>query len=181
MVRVGVVAFVVLAATACYPRPLTNRVVAVGDSLTVGAEWAGLSTLLRERGFDPTVDAEVGRRADQAISIVDTLTEGRSGTLLIGLGTNDGPDLASFRRDVDAIMGAAHGWPVVWALVESGPALPVNAVLREATERYPNLRLVDFSPIVTANPSYRTSDGIHLTYAGYEARATFLAEQCQRP
>ena len=164
----------------CYPVPETTKVVAVGDSLMVGAEAGGLSAALRARGLEPTVDAEVGRRADQAVTLVSSLVHGDSGVLLLGLGTNDGPDRASFRKDIDALMAAAKGWPVVWSLVEGGPALPVNAELRAAAQRYPNLRLIDFNPVVWAHPEYRTPDGIHLTPAGYRARAAFLAEACDQ-
>lgn len=94
---------------ACYPAPETNVVVAIGDSLLVGAEQQGLADRLRALGLAPRIDAEGGRPADRAVALVDAATRGRpTGVLYLGLGTNDGPDRASFRRDIEAIMIAAR-------------------------------------------------------------------------
>lgn len=174
-----VAALVVVGLGACDPATKTNRVVAIGDSLLLGAQQQGLAAMLRDRGLNPSIDAKGGRRADQAVGLVEAATRGRlQGVLYLGLGTNDGPDRGTFRRDIDALMSAARGWPVVWSLVEGGRALPVNAELEAAADRYDNLRVIDFSPEVWANPSYRATDGIHLVPAGYVARAAHITRHC---
>lgn len=166
---------------ACYPEPETNRVVAIGDSLLLGAMQQGLAARLSERGLVPQIDAKGGRRADQSIDLVEAATRNRpTGVLYLGLGTNDGPNRETFRRDIEALMLAARGWPVVWSLVEGGAALPVNAELRAAVDRYPNLRVIDFNPEVWKNPSYRATDGIHLVPAGYVARAAHITTHCDQ-
>ncbi len=166
---------------ACYPAPETNVVVAIGDSLLVGAEQQGLAARLRDRGLAPEIDAKGGRRADEAVPLIDAATRGRrTGVLYLGLGTNDGTDRASFRRDIDAVMIAARGWPVVWSLVEWPKVLGLNDELRAALDRHPNLALIDFTPEVTAHPWYRATDGVHLVPAGYVARASHIAASCDR-
>lgn len=167
--------------TACSPPPETNRVVAIGDSLLLGAMQQGLAARLSERGLDPHIDAKGGRRADQSVALVEAATRDRpTGVLYLGLGTNDGPNRVTFRSDIEALMLAARGWPVVWSLVEGGAALPVNAELRAAADRYPNLQIIDFNPEVWAHPWYRATDGIHLVPAGYVARARHIAYHCDQ-
>lgn len=181
---VVVLAVAVLAAAglgACYPAPQTNVVVAIGDSLLLGAEQQGLADRLRGLGLSPEIDAEGGRPADRAVALVDAATRGRrTGVLYLGLGTNDGTDRASFRSDIEAIMAAARGWPVVWSLVEWPKVLGLNDELRAARDRHPNLALIDFTPEVTARPWYRATDGVHLVPAGYVARAAHIAAFCDR-
>jgi hypothetical protein len=50
----------------------------------------------------------------------------------------------------------------------------MNAELRAAAARYPNLDVVDWNAAVAAHPDYVYSDGIHLTASGQQGMADLV-------
>ena len=51
-----------------------------------------------------------------------------------------------------------------------------NLQLQLATQRYPNLVLADYPPLINTHPEYSEHRCPHLLPAGYHARAVWLAD-----
>jgi hypothetical protein len=91
-----------------------------------------------------------------------------AGSLVIALGTNDVKfaTVAEWRGNIEWFMHQARGRPVQWFTVHN-PLFQANvdlfnAELRLATNRWPNLRLMDWGRLAGANPGVLTSDGVHV-------------------
>jgi lysophospholipase L1-like esterase len=180
-------------------------VVHIGDSLTVGttspsylpdaaqrldAQYARVGVVF------PLVDGSGGR------SVVETLPNqqngetvakvfraaGFRGCWVIALGTNDAANIAvgsgvDQRTRIERILAVAAGEPVLWVdtrtLVTSGAYAEVNMqawndALAQAQADHPNLVVYPWSTVVQDGEYQR--DGIHLTSAGYAARARGIAD-----
>ena len=95
-------------------------------------------------------------------------------TLVVGLGTNDvhgSVSAARFRANVDWFMARADGRPVLWFDLHN-PAFPsrvaaFNAILADAADRWPNLRILDWTGYLADHPDAVMDDGVHL--ASYTA------------
>ena len=114
-------------------------------------------------------------------------SHGFHGCWVFALGTNDTANVAagsqaSRAARISQLMSVAHGQPVLWVntrtLDTSGPYAEANMqlwnqALRQATAKYPNLRIFDWASV--AQPGWYIPDGIHYTTAGYAARAHAIA------
>lgn len=170
------------------PGCVTREVFVVGDSLTVGAAaFGGLLTRATEVGFVALVDARVAR-----FTVVGAQTLGsRAATgqleplVMVALGTNDvfnavnGPRLDALIDQTMRAIGPAR--TVVWVnlrLRAGWRSDAFNAALARAAARYGNLIIANWH----AHPSSTAfaSDGVHLTIAGYRARAEFMIDALVR-
>jgi hypothetical protein len=91
-----------------------------------------------------------------------------AGSLVIALGTNDVKftTVTEWRDDIEWFMNQARGRPVQWFTVHN-PAVQgnvdlFNAELRLATNRWPNLKLMDWERFARADPRALLSDGVHV-------------------
>jgi lysophospholipase L1-like esterase len=152
--------------------PRDRRVFVVGDSLTQGSA-TDLPARLRARGYEPTVDAALGRHTDAGVRLVREQGSGLAGTVVVALGTNDEPAPTRFRGQVEQVLAAAGpSRCVVWVnLVRPGGWDALNTVLTDVAARQGRLRLVDWRGLVAAHPEWLAADGVHATTAGYRARA----------
>jgi peptidoglycan/LPS O-acetylase OafA/YrhL/lysophospholipase L1-like esterase len=112
---------------------------------------------------------------------------GYRGCWVFALGTNDTANVSigstvSRAARIKEMMSVAHGEPVMWvnlrSLVSGGPYAESNmqlwnAALRQACDRYPNMRIFDWASVV--HDSWYISDGIHFTSQGYQARGHLIA------
>ncbi len=155
--------------------PLVDRRVFVeGDSLTVGMA-ALLPALLDPMGRPVTVDAQVGRTTAEGINSLETEGSRIGGTLVVALGTNDLPDPTEFAAHIDQVMIIAARRPVIWVTVARAGWGQLDQTLITAQARWSNLEVIDWRPVITAHPAMRAGDGVHLTDAGYQLRALFVA------
>lgn len=151
-----------------------RRVFVEGDSLTVGiADF--LPAMLDPVGRPVTVDAQVGRTTAEGIDSLQMRTSEIGGTLVVALGTNDLPDPVAFAASIDQIMIIAAGRPVIWVTVARAGWDQLDEALITAQARWSNLEVIDWRPIIAAHPLMLGADGIHLTEAGYQLRALFIA------
>lgn len=90
-----------------------------------------------------------------------------AGWLVIGLGTIDVKSMGAdeFRGNVDWFLGQSRGRPVLWFNIVNPPFQAqvdaFNAVLYEATTRWPNLKVMDWARWVQLNPG-SLIDGVHV-------------------
>jgi lysophospholipase L1-like esterase len=176
---VATVAFLALGAGSgpSAPRSLQS-VLDVGDSLSVGA-----APYLRARlhGYRIEQEHDVGLHAYDAARIVSSLRS-LPAVLVVSAGTNDDPRIVStFTRSVSTIVAAAgSGRCVVWPTIVRPPAVGatyagLNDALRRTARSHHNLVLVDWVLMVRKHPWWLARDGVHVSSAGYNARAAAIA------
>ncbi|HEY6637831.1 MAG TPA: hypothetical protein VIZ61_09140 [Solirubrobacterales bacterium] len=160
----------------------SGRVLVVGDSLAVGTE-APLAQLLPDWRIETS--AYTGRHTDEGVSEILGTSE-LPPVLVVSLGTNDDPSaVSSFGSSVEAVLRAAGpSRCVIWANIVRPPYNGVsyasyNRVLARAAAVHPNLTILDWAGIVRSDPGFLSSDGVHATPSGYQARAEATAQAMQ--
>ena len=155
----------------------TGPVLNLGDSLAVGSA----PELERKlTGRTVTTLAARDRTSAQALSILRGVSTVPS-TIVVQLGTNDS-DVRAFRANVRSIVAVARRASAkVWWVNISRPVLngtsasDLNAVLTAEAARQDNLQIIDWKAAVAA-ATVQLSDDVHPTAAGYDKRATLIAD-----
>jgi lysophospholipase L1-like esterase len=176
---------------------------AAGLALTPAAASAAERSLLVNGdsladGTRPYVPAELpGWRVRQSTKVSRHAAEGddvmrRYGRSLprvihVSLGTNDDPSQTdAFRAAVGDVMDVAgERRCVVWANIVRPPYGGVgyrgyNRVLAREDERRDNLRVLNWVRMVRRHPEWLADDGVHVSAAGYRARARAVARAVRR-
>jgi lysophospholipase L1-like esterase len=174
-----VAALAALGAFAADAADARRSVLDLGDSLSVGTAPYLRQQLPRyriERFHD------VGLHADDAAELVRAVGSGLPRVLVVSAGTNDDPRIVSaFSRAVSGILAAAgRERCVVWPTIARPPAAGstyagLNRALVRADRRHANLVLVDWVGMVRRHPGWLSKDGVHVSPAGYRARARAIA------
>lgn len=162
------------------PTVTRNAVLVIGDSLTVGAESAGVEDQLRAAGWEPTVDGKIGRRTDEAMVRLAAHDGEEWAAVVIALGTNDASDAAGYRTRLAAVLDRLPGVPVIvvppaWSRV--APLVPAAVELADAR---PQLRVTAWPFAVAQHPEWVGPDGVHYSAAGYAAYATDIVDALTR-
>jgi peptidoglycan/LPS O-acetylase OafA/YrhL len=144
--------------------PASNypRIIALGDSVMIGAA----DRLAARLGPGFSINAKVGRQADEFVAIVQKLKrEGHSPeAMIIQMGDN-GP---LYGEDMEAIQKATAGVGQLFLISDHAPVSwqdEANNALDEAAEQWPHTTLIDWAPVAAANEDLLW-DGIHLTPGG---------------
>jgi lysophospholipase L1-like esterase len=129
----------------------------------------------------------VSRHAAAGAEVMRRYGSSLARVIHVSLGTNDDPgDTAGFRKAVRAVMKVAGPKRcVVWANIVRPPYRGVsyrgyNRVLRREDERRNNLRVLNWVRMVREHPEWLSDDGVHVSAAGYEARAAAVARSVKR-
>jgi peptidoglycan/LPS O-acetylase OafA/YrhL/lysophospholipase L1-like esterase len=138
------------------------RIIALGDSVMIGAE----DRLATRLGPGFSMDARVGRQADEFVAIVQRLKrEGhRPDAMIIQMG-NNGP---LYSEDMEAIRKATSDVGELFLISDHAPVSWIeesNHALAEAAEDWPHTILIDWQPVAEAHENLLW-DGIHLTPGG---------------
>ena len=161
-----------LAPSAAHAAPL--RISVFGDSVLLGASEEISSVLA---GNDVSVVAHEDVSLLGALGTLSVARPTIGDVVVLDYGYNDGTDLGAWRDRIDQAMAILDGVPrVIWLdQREFAPGrAEMNAELRAAAARYPNLDVVDWNATVAAHPDDTYSDGIHLTPAGQQAMADLV-------
>jgi lysophospholipase L1-like esterase len=156
-----------------------RSVLDLGDSLSVGTA----PYLKRQlRGYRIERFHDVGLHAYDAAKLVRAAGSGLPRVLVVSAGTNDDPRIVSvFSRSVSGVLAAAGRQRcVVWPTIARPPAVGstydgFNRALARADRRHANLVLVDWVGMVRRHPGWLSEDGVHVSAAGYRARAQAIA------
>jgi lysophospholipase L1-like esterase len=172
-----VIALLLLAVPAVAQAEMPSPVLVVGDSLAVGMR-PYLGTQL---GPSEVVwDARSGRTTPEGlVRLRARLGEVTPQTVVISLGTNDGPNPRRFaervQRALDAIPASAC---VVWADINRPPRKGryhgLNRTLELAAEHDPRMVLVHWDRAVLRG-SVSLPDGLHPDAAGFRYRSLMIA------
>ena len=166
------------------------RIVAFGDSLTVGVGARAeasypvvLEQSLRQLGYNVVVKNEgvSGETTKENLLRVATIVEQKPDIVLLGIGGNDALrrlPVVDMRNNIEeTILTLQKGTtpPVVVLLGMQAPPTSglqykkdFDDVYQELAEKYKILLLPFFTTELYLNPSYRSSDGIHFSEAGYQ-------------
>jgi lysophospholipase L1-like esterase len=165
--------------------PLGTKVAIVGDSLTEGIV-SRLPALEPRFGFQAKIDAQTGRDIDAGLGPLQKIMPGED-LVVVALGTNDAHNgLKATDADalIDKMMAEIGPRPVLWVNIYRADTKGTTAAaqlfdteLSAAAERYRNLTVLDWASYIQSRPELMGGDRIHLTDAGYDARAEWLARQ----
>jgi lysophospholipase L1-like esterase len=171
------IALLALAVPAPAQAEMPSPVLVVGDSLAVGMR-PYLGTML---GSSEVVwDARSGRTTPEGlVRLRARLREVAPRTVVISLGTNDGPDPRRFagriQRALDAIPVSAC---VVWTDINRPPRKGryhgLNRILEQAAKHDPRMVLVHWDRAVL-HRSVSLPDGLHPDAAGFQFRSRMVA------
>jgi hypothetical protein len=165
------------------PVPLGTKVAIVGDSLTEGLRTR-LPPLAATSGFEVKIDAKQGRDIAAGLAPLTKLEPDRD-LVVVALGTNDARadltvEVAQAR--IEQMLAVGPKTPVLWVNIYRTDTKDASMAARrfdlaldaEAAVR-PNLTVADWSSYIQDHKKLMGADGIHLTSAGYDDRAAWLA------
>jgi hypothetical protein len=187
VVTLLVVVLVVVTGSDQSPEPVAGpRVLVIGDSLLNNARTQ-VESELRADGWDPTVASFPGSNILIWQERLQPLAERtRPNVAVVELGTNDCfygrcPDLGPLiDRIVDDLAETADA--ILWLDVQAEtphlvPADSVNAQLRLAAARHPDVRMVEFGELFDQHPEWHIADRLHLNEAGQQALADLITTE----
>ena len=148
------------------------RIVAIGDSVMIGAE----EKLAARLGPGFSMDAEVGRQADEFVAIAQRLKrEGhRPDAMIVQMGDN-GPLYGS---EMEALQKATSNVGELFLVNDHAQVSWVdesNRALAEAAEQWPHTALIDWAAAAAAGGESLFWDGTHLTPGGAGVYARLVA------
>lgn len=161
----------------------------IGDSVLTAVIWNQAPLAILEDGFDVNMQVGVcrtltgtscpfeGSRVPTLLDLVRTLGAQLGPNVVVEVGYNDPP--GSFQQSVEdsitALLGAGvqrifwvnlHEWRPQYARM--------NDTLAAVARRHPQVTVLDWRAYSNNQWSWFQGDGVHLTYAGAVAMATFL-------
>lgn len=156
----------------------------VGDSLAYGTSLH-LQSFLKGWKIQKTV--RVSMQVYDVPGLVRDKGRSLPAVVIVSAGTNGHPSsFALFAANVRATVRAVgSGRCLIWANIVRPPYQGVtyermNRALQTLADRYRNLVVFDWAALVGRNPEWLASDGVHVTSAGYRARARALAQAARR-
>jgi lysophospholipase L1-like esterase len=179
MRRLSALAFALLLAAPASADAASRRLLVNGDSLAVGTK----PYIPRElEGWRVRQSTEVSRHAYEGADVMRAFGRRLPRVIHVSLGTNDDPSqVEAFQGAVDDVMEVAgERRCVVWTNIVRPPYEGTSyagynrALNGEARER-DNLRIVNWARMVRKHPEWLAEDGVHVSAAGYRARARAVA------
>jgi hypothetical protein len=155
-----------------------------GDSLAEGTRAYLPSEL---PGWRIRQSTKVSRHASDGADVMRRYGSSLERVIHVSLGTNDDPrQTGAFRAAVREVMRVAGtGRCVVWANIVRPPYAGVsyrgyNRVLASEDERRDNLLVLNWVRMVRRHPDWLARDRVHVSAAGYAARARAVARLVRR-
>ena len=175
------------AASAAAPRPLA-RVTVITDSVGGVLYWVKDARDELSQGLDLRLETKTCRRLvvagcpaygeipPSALATVQALGPKLGPLVVIDVGYNDRPD--GYADGLDAVMRAlvaADVQHVIWVTLEEkeDPWVAIDADIRAAAQRWPQLVVADWAPVAAAHPSWFV-DRAHMNADGGFGFARFL-------
>lgn len=160
-----------------------GSVLVLGDSLTIGADKAGLTRTLRADGWTVDVDADVGRSTRGGIYALQVQHPTVPSTVVVELGTNPSADIGTFAAEIDTMLSelAARGATrVLWLTPhhrDDNRYAAKSAAIEAAAAKNPMLAVADWASVAVGHREWMLADGLHYTAAGYAVLAAFIADE----
>ncbi len=163
-------AAMLFASFAVVPPAGASDAIAVGDSITVGAQ-----PQISAAGY--SVDAVVGRTFAQGLGVVRAQGASLPPRVLVNLGTNGGVTVAQCQELV-SLVGPDRALTLVTINLPAYPEVAArsNAALAQCAGA-DNVALVDWAGHTQSHPGLLCPDGIHISCGGGAAYARFVLPQ----
>jgi hypothetical protein len=130
---------------------------------------------------------KVSRHASDGADVMRRYGRSLARVVHVSLGTNDDPrQTGAFRAAVLEVMDVAgSGRCVVWANIVRPPYAGVsyrsyNRILASEDERRDNLLVLNWVRMLRRHPEWLAPDRVHVSAAGYAARASAVARLVRR-
>lgn len=157
-----------------------GQIYLIGDSLTEGMVGQ-IEPLFASKGLSLTVNSQNGRHVTETVNLVGSMGIPNHSLVIVALGTNDGPDPASFKTNVDDALTRLINNQVIWLTIDRPGFDNLNTILlNQETADYPNLTIADWAAFRRNSPQWLGIDQVHLTPEGYQARAEFILQEVQK-
>jgi hypothetical protein len=160
-----------------------RAVFAIGDSLGQGTR-PYLPGALDAWKVEQSVD--ISRHVPEGVSILRN-RGGLPGVIVFALGTNDDPrNVGGVSAAIDAVLEIVGKTRcvvmpnIVRPPVGGASYAAYNNEIAAAARHHENFRLADWAGLVSRNRGWLAGDGVHVTAAGYQARARLIARQVER-
>lgn len=170
------VALAVLVVAAPAARAADGPVIVVGDSLAVGMQ-PFLGPMLGDRVA--AFDARTGRTTPQGMQVLHRLLRTVTpATVVVSLGTNDGPDPARFADRIHRILDALPPracvvWPSIIRPSRKGPYDGLDRILRRQAHRDPRFHVPSWDYAVLRG-EVRLPDEVHPDQFGFLHRSRMI-------
>ncbi len=167
----------VIAPTVPIPHPSQVQVLALGDSVMLGA-----SNYLRKSVNAILVDAKLGRQVSTAIRLLQAYKDENRlpPVIIIHLGNNGTFTTKQFQE----MMNILADTPRVVFLTTKVPRKwqdANNSALFEGARLYPNVQIVDWNSASAAHPEWFWKDGIHLRPEGAQFYTNLITATLEQP
>jgi len=134
--------------------------------------------VLTPRGWKVTIDAKESRFPLAGLHVLQARRAEIGQVVVIQMANNYGGNEQIWGQQIDQMFAALAGVPKV-VFLTVGEFRPdrrqVNAELRAALARHPNMVLADWNAVASRDSSLLAGDGLHLTGKGAQAIATLIA------
>ena len=165
------------------------RVTFFGDSVAAALALEPRARTMLARGLDLRIDAKVcrrlaetgcpyrGDRPPSVLALVERPAESLGNVVVVDVGYNDDP--SAYGDDLDRVMQVLvrHGvGTVIWVTMQENRPLyrTTNAAIRQATRRWPHLRVANWHEASRTKTTWFGQDGLHLSSQGALGLARFL-------
>jgi GDSL-like lipase/acylhydrolase family protein len=182
-----VVGVLLLLATGCGGSSAVNnpRVLLIGDSILFSAEQP-VDAALKHVGWQPVVAAVPGSRIESwPIFTAGFAAQQHPAIAVVELGTNNcslSGGCVPLQGQIDDLMKQLHSvQDVLWLNVQQDVPLTkdaeyVNSQLEMAAQRWPKMKIVDFSDAFAHHPSLHQPDRVHLSPKGVAALTKLIVD-----
>ena len=164
--------------------PITDaRIFLMGDSVmaALNPDYTDEAhKVLGAFGWDVTIDAAESRFPTAGIEVLKARRREMGQVVVIQMSNNYGGDEGQWARQIDTMFDVLDGIPEVVFLTVSefrADRREVNAELRAALKRHPNMLLADWNALGASSPSFLANDGLHLSPKGAHAMAVLIASE----
>lgn len=160
------------------PADASADVLVLGDSLGVGLR-PSLAGLLGDTKI--AWDVRSGRTTPQGLTALrSAMRIVHPKTVIVSLGTNDGPNGATFATRITKVLrdigpDACVVWTDIYRPARKGPYTALNTTLAYEARHVKRLHLVPWLAAVTAQ-KVTLPDGLHPDPTGFEYRAQLIAD-----
>jgi len=166
-----------------------QRVTVIGDSVAAAIAYDDAAKLILAQGVDLDLELAPCRRVDQPscpylgsrppnlIELVQSLGSSIGSTAVVAVGYNDFE--STYPDNIEhavQVLDAAGVKRVLWLTLRaaSHQYLSMNDAIVAASQRHPELSVVDWNVYSRSHPEWFQDDGLHLEAAGSEAMATLI-------
>ncbi len=148
----------------------------IGDSVMLNVE-----PYIKSIFPNAYVDASIGRQMYESTAVIQSMSQNDKlgDIVVIALGSN-GAFTSAQLLDVIASIGSERQIILINTRVPKNWESIVNEKLKDAAEKDPSIRLIDWYSVSSGHNEYFENDGVHLTQTGAKVYANIIADEIRK-